>query len=191
MICLSCFSLYVKEKIESEDLVPWIPCPSASCSVPIDSTNILENANLSTGQLLSFVQTYMRQKLVTNPNFISCRNCSTAGFLQLGMAREETVQCDICNAQQKIKKGARDLDRGKYVSFYSLKFTQQLCFPAGFKEMIDNGLLRACPFCRHLMMKDEQSCNVVRCVKCHNYWNWGTNQAMNGYDLHHAQAEFR
>ncbi len=107
-------------RINDGDILPWIPCPAESCSIPCHAENITDNGRLSYSELLSFLTTYMLKKLSRNENFITCVQCEKGGFLQTGPPKKQEVVCPICNAKQTIEKGADgDLDISMYIEFSS------------------------------------------------------------------------
>jgi len=166
VICSNDFNQYLSIRIRDGDILPWIPCPGESCSVPCHADNITQDGRLTYWELLSFLTKYMIKKLSRNENFITCIQCEKGGFLQIGPPKKQQVTCPICNAKQTIEKGADgDLD-------------------ISFKKMIKKGDLRECPTCRHLTLKEKGVCNVIQCAKCGIWWNWRTReQGHNGKDL--------
>ena len=116
MICPDDFHHYLASRIRDGDILPWIPCPAATCNVPCDAQNIVEDGRLTVSELLSFLTTYMFKKLSRNGNFISCPHCIQGGFLQFGLGRKEQVRCPICHVNQTIEKGVDgDLDIGRHI----------------------------------------------------------------------------
>ncbi|CAF1325124.1 unnamed protein product, partial [Adineta ricciae] len=166
VLCADDFNQYLRSRIHAGDILPWIPCPAESCSVPCHADNIVRDAQLTYSDLLIFLTEFMFKKLCRNPNFITCTNCQKGGFIQLGPPKKETVTCQICNKQQTIEKGSGgDLD-------------------TGFQQMIQSGQIRECPTCRHLTLKEKGLCNIIECAKCGIWWNWNTReQGHNGSDL--------
>jgi hypothetical protein len=111
VICANDFNRYLSVRVHDGDILPWIPCPAESCSVPCHAENITQDGRLTHSQLLSFVTTYMLKKLSRNENFITCIQCEKGGFLQIGTPKKQQVTCPICNEKQTIEKGADgDLD---------------------------------------------------------------------------------
>ncbi len=115
MLCANDFNQYLSIRIRDGDILPWIPCPAESCSVPCHVENIINNGGLIYSELLTFLTTYMLKKLSRNENFITCIHCQKGGFLQMGPPWKQRVRCPICNERQTIEKGADgDLDIGRY-----------------------------------------------------------------------------
>lgn len=107
----------MSQRIESGDIVPWIPCLADSCTVPCHVENIIENGGLTYSELVSFITQFMLKKLSRNENFITCTQCEKGGFLQMGPPKKQTVICLICNEKQTIEKGTNgELD----ISMFSL-----------------------------------------------------------------------
>lgn len=164
MICTECFNQYIAVKMQSGEFNNhWILCPSVDCRVPVSAEDILtQGSELTPVELLQFCRCYMYRKLARNENFISCRttNC-LSGWLQFGKAIQQTVVCSVCHLSQVIEKGKDgELDQE-------------------FKTMITKGLLRECPQCSHLTLKEMGICNVINCAKCNTWWNWRTRECGN------------
>jgi hypothetical protein len=123
-MCADDFNLYISYRVRDGDILPWIPCPAESCSVPCHAQNITEDGRLTYAELLSFLSTFMLKKLSRNENFITCSHCGKGGFLQMGPAKKQKVRCPICNEKQTIEKGADgDLDISKYIySFFLILY---------------------------------------------------------------------
>ncbi|CAF3865774.1 unnamed protein product [Adineta steineri] len=166
VLCTDDFNEYLTVRIRDGDILPWIPCPAESCSIPCHAENIVKDGHLKYFELLTFLTTYMLKKLSRNENFITCIHCERGGFLQMGPSKKQNVTCPICTRKQTIEKGVDgDLD-------------------IDFKKMIQTGQLRECPTCRHLTLKEKGVCNVIECAKCGIWWNWNTReQGHNGTDL--------
>jgi hypothetical protein len=105
VICRDDFHQYLSVRIRERDILPWIPCPAANCSVPCHVENFFQDAHLTIEELFNFVSTFMLRKLARHRNFISCAHCEQGGFFQLGTARKEQVRCPICGERQIIEKG--------------------------------------------------------------------------------------
>lgn len=129
MICSNDFHQYLSGRIRDGDLLPWIPCPAESCSIPCDVQNIVEDGQLTRDELLMFISKFMMKKLSRNENFISCSNCSEGGFIRFGEPKRETVSCKICNATQTIERGVfGELDPGFSREEFLLFIDQENCF---------------------------------------------------------------
>ncbi|CAF1219988.1 unnamed protein product [Didymodactylos carnosus] len=167
MICRSCYQQYLSVRIRDGEVMPWLPCPGEVCPIPLSCQNLIHDGQLSVEQLLEFCQVYMNKKLNRNGNFVQCKTQSClGGFLQFGEPKTEKVKCQVCNQKQTIEKGKDgDLDDE-------------------FKKMVQKGLLRECPSCKQLTMKEKGLCNVIECCKCSVWWNWSTREmGHDGRDL--------
>ncbi|CAF0994339.1 unnamed protein product [Didymodactylos carnosus] len=172
VICRDCYQQYLSIRIRDGEVMPWIPCPGEVCPIPLSCQNLIYDGQLSVEQLLEFCQVHMSKKLNRNENFVPCTTQSCyGGFLQLGQSKKEQVTCRVCKQEQTIEKGkVGDLDDT-------------------FKNMIVKGVLRECPSCKHLTLKEKGLCNVIECAKCSIWWNWATREM--GHDARDLKERAR
>jgi hypothetical protein len=159
LICKDCFNSYIKVRIQDSDVVPWIPCPDASCSIPIHAIDITQFAGLTVVELLSLICRYMKKKLLRDERFVACCNTKDClgGFIQLGAARSQKLACSNCKTKQVVDKGKRE---GK----------EEL--DPEFKKMIKEGKVKEAPCCKLLTLKEDGLCTIIQCTKCSVVWNW-------------------
>lgn len=157
MICNECFKHYLKSKITSNDVTPWLPCPAPDCSNPIGSELLIQNCDIK--DLYHFSRIFLSKHLARSPHFFGCetKNCEFGWIWPANKEHkmEVTLKCDQCNKRQKICKDPLKNDKG-------------------FQDMIKNGMIRLCPKCKLPTMKDKGMCNIMHCAKCGIYWNWQT-----------------
>lgn len=160
--CVDCFSQYVSIKAKDEAVMPWLCCPSPSCRHPLTPADLVDRAGLSAAQLTHLGLVYMRKRLVRSEAFVSCstRNClggfhaplpprgTKASSAAASSAAKKSAMCGVCDTVQTVERGQEgELDDE-------------------FKKMIAAGVLRPCPKCKHLTMKEKGVCNVLQCLKC-------------------------
>ena len=158
MICQSCFMQHLKIKIKSDEIMPWILCPSEDCKAPVSIQLLL--THLSTQELYTFCTLFIRKHLMRNRNWIQCKTkqCQFGWVIKGGdVSKEYNLKCKACQRPHRVSKNPIASDEG-------------------FTELIKSGLLKLCPKCALPTMKDKGMCNIMNCGKCAIHWNWRTKE---------------
>jgi len=154
-VCSDCFGQFLKVRIKDEEVLPWIPCPTPDCGLPVHPKD-LTSSTVSTLELYLFSCSLMRKTLARNKNWV---NCSTDkcefGFLLRGKETKMQAKCPVCHKSQTVAKVDPDAD---------------------VQKMIAEGVIRKCPKCEHPALKDFGMCNIMECGKCGIWWNWRTRE---------------
>eukprot|EP00467_Chlorarachnion_reptans_P002713 CAMPEP_0114488280 /NCGR_PEP_ID=MMETSP0109-20121206/1236_1 /TAXON_ID=29199 /ORGANISM="Chlorarachnion reptans, Strain CCCM449" /LENGTH=310 /DNA_ID=CAMNT_0001664643 /DNA_START=317 /DNA_END=1249 /DNA_ORIENTATION=+ len=162
-VCGECFGEYLGSRIENEDVMPFIPCPTPGCNQPV-SAEAITSSSLACSSLLRLSQSMLQRMLFGSGYWVPCSNSShfyqgTAcpyGFLVENEGGKScTFACGLCQYEQEVI-------REKPTKEPSLA------------ELIADGILRPCPKCDTYQMKDRGVCNVIQCPGCNIWWNWRT-----------------
>eukprot|EP00475_Leptophrys_vorax_P008720 TRINITY_DN15671_c0_g1_i1.p1 TRINITY_DN15671_c0_g1~~TRINITY_DN15671_c0_g1_i1.p1 ORF type:complete len:318 (-),score=53.40 TRINITY_DN15671_c0_g1_i1:24-977(-) len=159
--CKSCLSQHFKARMEQKMIPPWIPCVEPNCKHHIDIRNLLESCAIE--DVLAAAVFYMDRLLKREAEWVPCEKpgCAMGFWYQANEARQT---CALCETEQEVvKKKAQEVD-------------------TGLDELVKKGLMKPCPKCKQLAMKDYGMCNVMQCHGCGIYWNWRNFETGNSYD---------
>jgi len=150
MSCKPCLSSWVKSKVQSKDVYPWILCPSQKCMRPL--TPSLLFSLIDSCLLATFVREYLKIWLIRSRNWTMCANSKCSfGLINLRKVSMETqIKCHHCGTTQSagVEKDLMVLYR--------------------------TGAMRDCPVCKFPHMRDRGMCNILQCGQCQTWWNWKT-----------------
>jgi len=153
--CQGCLTTFIQVRIKDGEVLPWIPCPTPDCGIPIHPKD-LTSIGVSTLELYQMCCTLMRKTLAQNKNWV---NCSTEkcdfGFMLKGKETKMQAKCPVCKKSQTVAKVDPDAD---------------------VQKLLAEGVIRKCPKCEHPAMKDYGMCNIMECGKCGIWWNWKTRE---------------
>jgi len=160
--CRDCFGQYVSSRIESNDIMPWIPCPAENCRAPVHPENLLTDTSVTMNQLLQLSAYVLGKNLIRVDDWTSCANTKCkSGYLQSMFTNTSRRHSDVvkyscvtCGTSQKVTSSTRQV------------------LDDGFAALIESGFMRDCPKCHHYTTKDFGMCNVMQCAACQIWWNW-------------------
>merc|ERR1719320_243792 len=82
MSCKSCLSSWVKSKVQSKDVYPWILCPSQKCVEPLKPS--LLSSLMDSCLLANFVRDYLKISLIRSRSWGICSNSKCSfGIIKL------------------------------------------------------------------------------------------------------------
>jgi hypothetical protein len=111
--------------------------------------------------LRDFCIKYLSKLIVRYPEWTPCTGHSAEGeeckfgFLVEDAMEGRRVECEVCSCRQVVARRqiAEEDD-------------EALC------KMLAEGVMRKCPSCKLVTMKEFGVCNVIQCEKCSIWWNW-------------------
>jgi hypothetical protein len=158
--CLDCLNMHFKARMSESLLPPWIPCLEPSCKFHVDIRNLLDACEM--GDVIQAAVFYLRRVLKRESDWVLCQkdSCEMGFWFQ---ERSSQQTCELCGMKQQVKKREDVAD-------------------VGLDEMIKKGVMKPCPRCKQLAMKDYGMCNVMHCHECGIYWNWKSLEVGNSYD---------
>eukprot|EP01094_Clydonella_sp_ATCC50884_P022910 TRINITY_DN536_c0_g1_i1.p1 TRINITY_DN536_c0_g1~~TRINITY_DN536_c0_g1_i1.p1 ORF type:complete len:455 (+),score=152.18 TRINITY_DN536_c0_g1_i1:116-1366(+) len=150
--CRECLGDYMKQRIESGELTPWVLCPQADCCAMVHPEEVA--VELSTADLLRFAIGFMRKHLSRELGWVECstEECLHGVLLYTrthAHVEEEGTLCPACGTAFAAQQQDDEI-----------------------QQLVQAGTLRPCPVCEHLTVKDRGMCNVMQCGRCGIWWNW-------------------
>jgi len=154
--CTDCLLQHMKVKIKDDDIIPWICCPYPDCRAKIHPDHFKK---LDANQVVAFCRIQLYKALQRNSMWVDCKKESCHyGFL-IEDDEKHRLKCEACGKKQSV---SRSVDQDDSI-----------------KEMLKQGVIRKCPKCNELTMKDKGICNILNCGKCGVWWNWKTRKTGN------------
>lgn len=104
-------------------------------------------------------QIFLHKQLARNEAFVECKtsNCGY-GWLVAAEAKKEDKKCEACNVKQVgafvCSRSQRPCEIDVWSWFQSVERKKEE-LDAEFKKMIATGVLRPCPKCQHMTMKEK------------------------------------
>jgi len=148
MSCKPCLSSWMKSKVQSKDVYPWILCPSQKCMKPLKPKLLLSLMDVCS--LANFVKEYLKISLIRSRNWALCANskCSFGLINLLDVNKKTQIKCHYCGTKQ-----AAVVDKD-------------------IMKLYRTGAMRDCPVCKFPHMRDKGMCNIMQCGQCQIWWNW-------------------
>merc|ERR1719233_838553 len=108
--CKPCLSSWIKSKVKTKEVYPWILCPSQKCMEPLQPRLLLSLMDVCL--LANFVKEYLKISLIRSRNWATCANsnCSywatcansnrSFGFINLPKVSMKTqTKCHYCGSK--------------------------------------------------------------------------------------------
>ena len=153
-LCARCTRFYIDQKVDENDIFPWIVCPAGGCEERLSCEDLLHASSFEKCQ--QFCKTFLTKHVVRYPEWVPCKFCEF-GFLATNDIEGRKMHCEVCGKKQIVQRKKEDLDDS-------------------LKEMMKDGSLRPCPKCKFLTFKEYGICNVITCQQCNIVWNWRTRE---------------
>jgi len=156
--CGTCIGRYLEDRVESKEVMPWLPCPGDTCNHPLPTSTI--SKILKPELLAKFAEEYISKMLARSQAWVQCSSCPAGFFFPGDPTKTAACQktCPCCGKRQTVSKN--------------------VATDKGLEEMLKSGILRKCPQkgCQFPQMKDKGLCNIMHCGKCKTWWNWRTRE---------------
>ena len=159
VLCTGCVKHYLAQKVRDKDIFPWIACPNGGCRARLGCRELVDALGGGSDPLpRALCTTYLQKWIVRYPEWTPCTDSGCKyGFLVANKMEGKRQRCGVCRRQQVVRRRKEEQDEG-------------------LKKMIADGVLRPCPKCKLLTMKEYGVCNVIDCQQCGIVWNWRTRE---------------
>lgn len=169
-LCVLDWHCWLRERIESSSLFPWMTCPADLCQSFV-APGVFAATHVPAELLMRMLVEIVKRRLARQADWVPCAGDDCAsGFLLTPDEQERVATCEVCAHAQTAVRPVRAGDDD------------------GLQALIADGTMRLCPVCEYPAMKEYGICNVLQCFSCQVWWNWRTRVTGATQDELKAQA---